>query len=309
VGRKGQLQPDDASLTKIISMSPQDRADELRQLKVTNRQEKKELFNRYRAQFRSWYMQLKAGFNLLMYGFGSKRRLINTFAKEWLCDAPGVLVNGFFPGITVRAILVTISEKLKLAPPKHGTANLVEQIHKIGVALKRQGKNDPCERGLYIFVHNIDAAPLRKADSQMLLSLLAEVKHIRLIASVDHLMAPMMWDSQKAARFRWQYLDCTTYEDHLREILSQEKGVLGIEGGSIAITITIIIEITISITITINITITVTITITIIITIIIIITITITIAITITITITITTTGSRGNEHSTGGIDNVLRRY
>ena len=65
------------------------------------------------------YMQLKAGSNLLLYGFGSKRKLINvkhstfdgssncrfdihigtcapqTFAKEWLCDAPGVVTTPF----------------------------------------------------------------------------------------------------------------------------------------------------------------------------------------------------------------------
>ena len=68
-------------------------------------------------------------------------------------------------------LLSFLSEKLELPPPKHGTSNLVEQIHKISIAMKRrwQKKGDVVERGLYIFVHNIDADPLRKGDSQMLL--------------------------------------------------------------------------------------------------------------------------------------------
>jgi hypothetical protein len=47
----------------------------------------------------------------------------------------------------------------------------VEQIHKIAEAMERakRTKGSLCERGLYLFVHNIDAEPLRKGDSQMLL--------------------------------------------------------------------------------------------------------------------------------------------
>lgn len=59
---------------------------------------------KYQSQFRDWYVQLRGGFNLLCYGLGSKKQLLTSFAREWLTDAPVVVLNGYFPGLQIKTV-------------------------------------------------------------------------------------------------------------------------------------------------------------------------------------------------------------
>lgn len=49
----------------------------------------------------SWY---RNNFNLLLYGLGSKRTVVNQFRREMLKDAVQVVVNGFFPSLTIKNV-------------------------------------------------------------------------------------------------------------------------------------------------------------------------------------------------------------
>jgi len=43
-------------------------------------------------------------FNLLLHGVGSKQRLIDSFIASKLSDVARVVVNGFFPSLTVKNV-------------------------------------------------------------------------------------------------------------------------------------------------------------------------------------------------------------
>jgi len=43
-------------------------------------------------------------FNILLYGVGSKRHIINDFITSKLSDVPHVVVNGFFPSLTIKRV-------------------------------------------------------------------------------------------------------------------------------------------------------------------------------------------------------------
>lgn len=47
------------------------------------------------------------------------------------------------------------------------------------------------QHDFYLVIHNIDGAMLRSEKTQNILSLLAQVRGIHLIASVDHINAPL----------------------------------------------------------------------------------------------------------------------
>jgi len=47
---------------------------------------------------------LNCGFNLLIYGVGSKRDFINNFAQTCLSGEPLLYVNGFHSGANMKAI-------------------------------------------------------------------------------------------------------------------------------------------------------------------------------------------------------------
>jgi origin recognition complex subunit 2 len=44
------------------------------------------------------------GSNLLFYGFGSKKKALELFAKTMLKKYPYIVVNGFFPGLTIKEV-------------------------------------------------------------------------------------------------------------------------------------------------------------------------------------------------------------
>ena len=48
------------------------------------------------------------GFNILLYGLGSKRNLIEDFRTTMLKDFSHVVVNGYFPSLTVKHVSITL---------------------------------------------------------------------------------------------------------------------------------------------------------------------------------------------------------
>ena len=57
-------------------------------------------------------LQIRAGMNLCFYGLGSKKALLQEFADAWLTDAHRVVVNGYFPTLTIRQLLVAIQREV-----------------------------------------------------------------------------------------------------------------------------------------------------------------------------------------------------
>ena len=57
-------------------------------------------------------LQLEENFNLVFFGLGSKRSLLVDFQTRMLADKNVVVVNGFFPSVTVKQILTGITSEL-----------------------------------------------------------------------------------------------------------------------------------------------------------------------------------------------------
>ncbi|XP_004871700.1 origin recognition complex subunit 2 isoform X3 [Heterocephalus glaber] len=72
--------------------------------------ELKQLNQQYEKLFHKWMLQLHLGFNIVLYGLGSKRDLLERFRTTMLQDCIHVVINGFFPGISVKSILNSITE-------------------------------------------------------------------------------------------------------------------------------------------------------------------------------------------------------
>ena len=56
-------------------------------------------------EYSGWWQLLRSEFSVLLYGFGSKKELLEDFARRALTDGGVVVVNGFFPGLTAKHIL------------------------------------------------------------------------------------------------------------------------------------------------------------------------------------------------------------
>ena len=59
----------------------------------------------------------RQGFSLLLYGFGSKRQLLQSFAVSSLTDAGVLAVTGQSPGLTAKQVLIKAATMLQRLSP------------------------------------------------------------------------------------------------------------------------------------------------------------------------------------------------
>ena len=67
---------------------------------------KSERFDYHRSQFSRWYSELCAGFNLLFFGFGSKKKLLTSFASEYCAESPCIVVYGYLPHFSIKRVKI-----------------------------------------------------------------------------------------------------------------------------------------------------------------------------------------------------------
>jgi origin recognition complex subunit 2 len=202
----------DNTLSKLPVLEPQEFHQILQDAPAKHGKEISILSEMHKQHFPQWFFELHAGFNLVFYGYGSKRNLLNDFAQSSLTDGPMIVVNGFFPSISIKDILSKItSGALGMAAPTGVIQDHVKFI------CDYFGDKDREYESLYIVIHNLDGPNLRNERTQTALSMLARADNIHLVASVDHINAGLLWDNVKSSRFNWIWHDATTFDDYLVE--------------------------------------------------------------------------------------------
>ena len=139
-------------------------------------------------------LELQAGFNLLCYGYGSKRELLNQFSRE-RCSKLGHVIqcNAYNPQFSLKDFLNSIEGLPGLVDMEATTTSVEAQTRRI-----QDFFSPPRRRNLYIILHNIDSPSLRTSKAKSCLSILALNPLIHLVASVDHINAPLLWSSSDA---------------------------------------------------------------------------------------------------------------
>ncbi|KAH8116489.1 origin recognition complex subunit 2 [Phellopilus nigrolimitatus] len=175
--------------------------------------------------FPAFLAELAAGFNLLFYGLGSKRAALNSFAR--LCAQKGhvAVANAFFPSFALKDLLAS-AEQLVRAPDVPGAGTGLEaQCRRI----LAKYINKPHARPLFLIIHNIDAPALRTPRARACLAVLAAHPAVHLAASVDHIMAPLLWSTSDAfARgetggFNWLWHDLTSMRPYNFELAYADR--------------------------------------------------------------------------------------
>ncbi|XP_023343930.1 origin recognition complex subunit 2-like [Eurytemora carolleeae] len=182
--------------------------------KLRYKSEIQELVYDHKVNYPKWLSLLHRGYSIVTYGLGSKKYLIHDFQQELLTDDDCVVVNGFFPSLTLKSILTSISEDILeidstfSSNPEHVDAILS------GV-----------ENDLYLLIHNIDGSMLRNEKTQSVLADLASHPKIHLVCSIDHINAPLIWDQLKLARFNFIWFDATTFLPYTDEAAGESMMV------------------------------------------------------------------------------------
>ena len=119
----------------------------------------KSLCAKSRKQFKKWKYLMSQDFNLVLYGLGSKRALLNEFHQELLNNNDALVVNGYFPSISIKQVLSSIINDILELKSNIG-ASLAEQADCIMKAYNSMADD------LYLVVHNIDGPMLRNESSR-----------------------------------------------------------------------------------------------------------------------------------------------
>lgn len=127
------------------------------------------------------------GFNILAYGLGSKRYLLDEFRTRALAGKNVVVINGYFPGLTMKEIFNSLTEGV--LEHSGSFSGPMEQLEFI----EREFGNSDTEA--YLIIHNIDGPSLQFCREQEVLGRLAAVSGLHVIASTDHINTPLRMEN------------------------------------------------------------------------------------------------------------------
>ncbi|KAK2761173.1 Origin recognition complex subunit 2 [Arachnomyces sp. PD_36] len=213
--RPGPAQTSNNTLGKFTLLTYEEFFDKMDGYEDPHQEEKDFLLELHQRSFPQWNFEFSEQFNICLYGFGSKRKLVDRFA-EWLYtsrrSSPSpptiIMVNGHAPNITLRSILATIITSLlgSSTPSKLGSQP-IEVLQFLQLTLDASPPATP----LTVLINSIDSPSLRRPQTQSLLARLAALPAINLLVTADTPNFPLMWDVSLRDQFNFVFHDCTTY--------------------------------------------------------------------------------------------------
>jgi origin recognition complex subunit 2 len=232
--RAGPPQTSNNTLSQVSLLTHEEYFENRTRYHDPHREEKDFLLNLHRRSFPQWNFEFSEQFNVCLYGYGSKRRLVLEFA-DWLHNRYGpspptiVVVNGYKPNLSIRSIFATIVGAIlgSDTPSKLGgqPTEVLEFLQSIVRSRRSQSQ-------VMVLIHSIDAPPLRRMAHQALLARLAATPSIHLLATADTPNFSLMWDLTLRDQFNFAFHDCTTFAAYEAEwtVVDEVNQLLGRRG-------------------------------------------------------------------------------
>ena len=161
--------------------------------------------------FAQWALELAQGFSLCLYGFGSKRSLLQRFATHLYSLAPEsqiVIVNGYTPTTNIREILSCVARAV-LPDARKG----LPSTQPLAMAQSILAHLASSSSSITILVHSIDSSSFRRASTSAypILASLAAHPAVHLLCSADAPDFPLLWDVGVRSAFNFVFHDATTF--------------------------------------------------------------------------------------------------
>ncbi|KAF1971771.1 ORC2-domain-containing protein [Bimuria novae-zelandiae CBS 107.79] len=188
--------------------------------------EKEFLLELHGRAYDQWIFELEEGFNICLYGYGSKRAITGEFTarmyRHLLDQAPYkgtmrtpkiVVINGYAPGITLKDILTTIA-----SAACHNSGKLPNQPTSLLSYILDHVSKDPPTHPILVVIHSVDSPSLRKSPAPAILASLAAHESINLLCTADTPNFPLLWDVGLRAQYKFLFHDATTFAPYDVEI-------------------------------------------------------------------------------------------
>lgn len=217
--RSGPPQISSNTMALVNLLTHEEYFEQMRLHEEDHLHEKAYLMKLHARSFHQWLFELHQGFNLCLYGWGSKRSLSAKFA-DWIHAKSNpkpaiVVVNGYTPKLNIRSVLAILATVVMgdAMPPR-----LVGQPHEVVDTVLTYLSEHPPSAPIVIVVNSIDAQPLRKGSTQHLLARIAAHSSIQLVATSDTPTVALLWNSSLLDEFKFLFHDCTTYAPYDAEL-------------------------------------------------------------------------------------------
>lgn len=173
--------------------------------------EQRFLLELHESAFEQWAFELNNDFNICLYGYGSKRELVQSFAEfmhDKLSPSPPsvVIINGYTTNLTLSDILTTVASTIFPAHIKL-PSTVATLLPLILDTLTKNASKHP----LHLLINSIDAPPMRRGIMQSTLATLAAHPSLQVLATADNPNFPLLWDAPLRSRFRFVFHDTTTF--------------------------------------------------------------------------------------------------
>ncbi|XP_027090943.1 origin of replication complex subunit 2-like [Coffea arabica] len=209
-------------LADIDVVDEEELREALANIEQKHEKEIDELIKTYKSSYQEWVCELRCGFGLLMYGFGSKRTLLEDFASTALTEYSVVVINGYLQSINLKQVVITLAELLcdqLKAQQKFTSGSLHKHQQPFDtrsmddlIAFLDQHHLEDSDSFICVLVHNIDGPGLRDPDTQQYLARIAACSNIRVVASIDHVNALLLWDKKMVhTQFNWYWHHVPTF--------------------------------------------------------------------------------------------------
>jgi origin recognition complex subunit 2 len=173
-----------------------------------------------------WIFELEEGFNICLYGYGSKRIITEKFTHRLYThlsqQAPYkgskkgpkiVVINGYAAGTTVKDVLTTIASTCVPANVK-----MPNQLASLLDFVLDHLTNNPAPHPIPVILNSIDSPYLRKSPTPAMLARLAAHPAINLVCTADTPNFSLLWDVGLKTQYKFLFHDATTFAPYDAEI-------------------------------------------------------------------------------------------
>lgn len=173
-----------------------------------------------------WIFELEEGFNLCLYGYGSKRIITEKFTQRLYAhlleheayqgtkSKPKIaVINGYSAGITAKDVLTTIA--LAVVPANLKMPNQPASL--LDFLLDYLTSNPP-KHPIPVIMNSIDSIYLRKNPIPSMLARVAAHPAINLVCTADTPNFPLLWDVGLKTQYKFLFHDATTFAAYDAEI-------------------------------------------------------------------------------------------
>ena len=179
---------------------------------------KNNLIKYYSQFFQKWFIQLRVyKFNILFYGVGSKKNIIETFAKKCLIDGPLFIINGYDSFDYKIEVLYKLKQCILNKKNVKLNKDIIVESNNLISLIKE-------DNHYYIVMNNIDGEYYSKNKLiQKSLLILLSNKNIHFITSFDNINSMFLFDKNILTKYRFIYNEITTYKHYFYETENNKK--------------------------------------------------------------------------------------